>query len=136
MSQAEVIRKYNNSEKGKATHLRYRRTEKGKALSRRAKLKHYFDMTNKDYDKLLQKQKGCCAICKAHQTQFDKRLFIDHDHATGEVRGLLCCGCNMHLGTWELGKKKYSPEFVQKFQTYLETCCGKRIKKTTAPCES
>ena len=119
MSRKESLRKYNGSEKGKTAQLRYRRTKKGKALSRRAKLKYYFNMTNADYDKLFAQQKGCCAICKSHQSKFDRRLYIDHDHATGKVRGLLCHGCNTHLGIWELRKKKYRPELVQGFQRYL-----------------
>ena len=119
MSREESLRKYNSSEKGKATQLRYRRTKKGKALSRRAKLKYYYGLTDKDYTQLLRKQEGGCAICKLPQSNFKRRLDIDHDHTTGEVRGLLCSACNRHLGIWELGGKRYKPELVQGFQRYI-----------------
>ncbi len=119
MGRTESLRKYNNSEKGKATQLRYRRTMKGKALSRRAKLMYYYQMTSKEYDALLESQDGCCAICKKHHTEFDKRLYIDHDHLTNDVRGLLCNSCNLHLGGWEAGNRKYNDEWYKKCKIYL-----------------
>jgi len=40
---------------------------------------------------------GTCAICKkAHWN--GKAPFIDHDHKTEKVRGVLCNSCNMALG--------------------------------------
>lgn len=42
----------------------------------------------------LELQDGKCAICKEPMDQ----SYIDHDHETGEVRGLLCHRCNSGLG--------------------------------------
>lgn len=53
---------------------------------------------DKEQTRLYIEQKGCCAICKRHQTEFKKRLNIDHCHTTGVVRGLLCQTCNTSLG--------------------------------------
>lgn len=39
-------------------------------------------------------QKGRCAICGKHERNFKKRLAVDHNHKTGNVRGLLCFYCN------------------------------------------
>ncbi len=41
-------------------------------------------------------QKGCCAICGEAVSY--NRIHTDHDHKTGEVRGLLCGNCNLMLG--------------------------------------
>lgn len=39
-------------------------------------------------------QEGKCAICKRHESEFKRRLSVDHNHKTGKVRGLLCFQCN------------------------------------------
>lgn len=43
------------------------------------------------------RQGGVCAVCGDPRTK-GKRLCIDHDHTTGEVRGLLCDRCNKGIG--------------------------------------
>lgn len=49
-------------------------------------------------------QGGLCAICRRPQTgrwkSRLKQLGVDHDHVTGEIRGLLCDGCNHGLGSF------------------------------------
>lgn len=50
------------------------------------------------YDALLAAQGGHCAICPNRPKT--RRLHVDHDHATGAVRGLLCMRCNRALPTW------------------------------------
>ncbi|NGZ94966.1 MAG: hypothetical protein CV089_02325 [Nitrospira sp. WS110] len=47
---------------------------------------------------MLETQHGVCAIC---QKRVQYHLFVDHDHSTGKVRGLLCGWCNAALGWWE-----------------------------------
>ena len=64
-------------------------------------------LTDAQYDKLYNEQKGCCAICNMHQSEFTKRLAVDHDHETGMVRGLLCFKCNTGLGVYENGKEGF-----------------------------
>ncbi|MFN8036229.1 MAG: endonuclease domain-containing protein [Acidimicrobiia bacterium] len=49
-----------------------------------------------DFDRLLENQRGACAIC--HASPDDIQFHVDHDHETGEVRGLLCMRCNNALG--------------------------------------
>lgn len=53
-------------------------------------------ITVKDYFEMLEAQKGKCAICSKEPTK--RKLFIDHNHQTKEVRGLLCHHCNAGLG--------------------------------------
>jgi predicted nucleic acid-binding Zn ribbon protein len=52
-----------------------------------------------DYERLLVAQEGRCAICGATEPGGrGGRFHVDHDHATGRVRGLLCHGCNVGIG--------------------------------------
>src|SRR5690606_456504 len=51
-----------------------------------------------DYNLLLEKQQHKCGICGTHEKDLPKALCVDHDHVTGEVRGLLCTRCNRALG--------------------------------------
>lgn len=62
-----------------------------------------YGLSNVDYEALLQIQGGRCAICWTHNSRLaeGERLQVDHSHATGEVRGLLCAGCNKMLGYHE-----------------------------------
>lgn len=54
-----------------------------------------YGITVKDYDNLFESQNGRCAIC---QKKSNKKLVIDHDHVSGNVRALLCQPCNLMLG--------------------------------------
>lgn len=56
-----------------------------------------FGITREQYDDILRRQKGCCAICGRHSDEFTKRLAVDHDHHTKEIRGLLCSYCNRSI---------------------------------------
>lgn len=53
-----------------------------------------FNLTK--YYKLLEAQGGGCAICGRKPTK--TRLSVDHQHATGLLRGLLCMRCNRAYG--------------------------------------
>lgn len=70
---------------------------------RKNKLHFYYGISVDDYASLLLKQKGVCAICGNPETRimYGKvtTLIVDHNHKTGENRGLLCHKCNLTLGT-------------------------------------
>lgn len=68
--------------------------ERRKEQSRARNLMNKFGITIEQYDNLLAKQKGCCAICDRPAESFSTRLAVDHNHATKEIRGLLCTYCN------------------------------------------
>jgi hypothetical protein len=56
-----------------------------------------YGITFDDYDRMLKEQNGKCAICQRPEPV--NRMFdVDHDHKTGDVRGLLCTSCNRVLG--------------------------------------
>ena len=54
-----------------------------------------YGLSREDYQRLLIAQNGLCAVCDEKP---ERRLCVDHCHATGEVRGLLCSNCNTALG--------------------------------------
>jgi hypothetical protein len=55
-----------------------------------------YGLTPDDYARMLQQQGDVCAICKKVPAK-GRRLNVDHDHVTGQVRGLLCFRCNVGL---------------------------------------
>lgn len=61
-------------------------------------LKRDYGITPEDYEIAAKKQNGVCAICKKESSHKSGRLFVDHDHITGNIRGLLCNPCNLLLG--------------------------------------
>lgn len=75
-----------------------------------------YDLTTEQFDAMVAAQGGLCKIC-GKPPQMRKgvaRLHIDHNHATGKVRDLLCYECN-----WALGKFDDSPALLQRAADYL-----------------
>lgn len=63
------------------------------------KLKYKYGLTPEDLASLEAKQNNCCAVCNLPAGKnWRGRLFVDHDHNTGKVRGLLCNDCNVGIG--------------------------------------
>jgi len=60
-----------------------------------------------------ERQEGCCAICRTEVPLIDSA--IDHNHDTGEFRGVLCKQCNRALGMF-----KDSPAILRSAVEYLE----------------
>jgi len=66
--------------------------------SRRDLLKSY-GLTLEDYERMVARQRSRCAVCRRKRPASDKREWaIDHDHVTGQIRGLLCDRCNRAIG--------------------------------------
>jgi len=57
-----------------------------------------FGVDKEKYQKMLDKQDNKCAICGVNVSELKYTLCVDHDHATGKVRGLLCHDCNVGIG--------------------------------------
>lgn len=70
-----------------------------KAYARANQLSKY-GLTPETYEVLLVSQEGRCAICGCIAMRDPRGLpfFVDHDHKTGRVRGLLCSTCNFGIG--------------------------------------
>lgn len=63
-------------------------------------LKIAYGVTAEEFDQKLAEQGGRCAICGTTDTSRSRhgRFTVDHDHASGDVRGILCGPCNMAIG--------------------------------------
>jgi hypothetical protein len=76
-------------------------SDKAKAWQQKYQLKIY-GATPEIYEELEKKQDGNCAICGIRRLRGkDRYLHLDHNHKTGEIRGLLCYICNTTLGKYE-----------------------------------
>lgn len=69
---------------------------------RKNMLRRQYGLSQEDYNKLLMRQNGVCAICSKPETKWIRgalsHLCVDHNHITGKVRGLLCYACNLLIG--------------------------------------
>lgn len=60
-------------------------------------IKNTYGLTLEQYDQMFEDQGGVCKTC-GKVNRDGRRLYIDHNHETGKVRGLLCHRCNSLLG--------------------------------------
>lgn len=104
-------------ERRNATVRRYLQASHGKknraACNRRAKLRFKYGLEAGEYDGMMEAQGGVCAICGQPPTS-KRGLVVDHDHATGQQRALLCGRCNIGLG-----KFRDDPELLDVAAAYL-----------------
>lgn len=91
--------------------------QRNPSIVRRHNLKRW-GLTPEAYESMLAGQGGVCACCGKPESAVHagkvRHLAIDHDHATGKIRGLLCSHCNLALG-----HTKDDPERLQKLIQYL-----------------
>lgn len=80
----------------------------------RSYVKRTYGITIEQYYAILDHQGGGCAIC--NRKLKTKKYAVDHNHKTGEVRGLLCGPCNNRI----LGSARDSPEILRRAADYLE----------------
>ena len=66
-----------------------------------ARLKKTYGIGLNEYNEMLKNQNGVCAICGKQSKTGGSKLHVDHNHATGAVRGLLCYNCNASLALVE-----------------------------------
>lgn len=78
----------------KAYGIKYTTPKRNKETARGLYLNQKYGLTIEKYEEMRQHQNNKCAICD----QIEIDLFVDHDHDTGKIRGLLCHNCNVGLG--------------------------------------
>lgn len=91
--------------------VEYRRSNGYSEKNRERMLRHHYGITNSDRMAMMKAQKGRCLICEKKKL----KLYVDHCHKTGAVRGLLCPSCNFGLGYF-----KDDIETMHKAIQYLE----------------
>lgn len=104
---------YNGYNKGRCRKCYNEKCREGYDFikDRTRNLKRKFSMSLDDYSKLFNSQLGVCKVCLKPS---DKTLHVDHNHLTGEIRGLLCQRCNHTIGLLE-----EDPDLVMKMYEYL-----------------
>ena len=96
-------------------HRRKKRLE-DPLYDRRHMLKTKYGITAEEYDEMLESQGNGCAICSGRELQKGRyHMHVDHNHVTGQVRGILCHKCNSLLGM-----AKDSIEILNLAIAYLE----------------
>ncbi len=106
-----------NREKSRA----YTKAWKDNLMAQPGGWRKYHYGINFDYDALVEKQGGKCAICQCEP----EKLFVDHDHTKGKtkgVRGLLCLHCNTVIGY-----ARDNPEVLRAAADYLKPQVGRNI---------
>ena len=104
-------RKWHNS---KRAHIKKKDPNRLKIAKRREQLRYRFNLTIDEYDKILENQQGKCAICGGGREKQKYKFAVDHCHATGKIRGILCQNCNAGLGLF-----KDNPQSLTNAITYL-----------------
>lgn len=82
---------------------KYRKYAREWARQNPDKIKNYklikeFGITLEQYNNMFREQQGCCVVCGKHQSELKLSLAVDHNHASGNIRQLLCNHCNLILG--------------------------------------
>ena len=93
---------------------------KASGRERDAYLTRTYGITHADYERMLAGQGGGCALCGVRPQEltsgrFRTYLHVDHDEATGRVRGLLCPAHNLLIGQWN-----HDPALLRRAADYIE----------------
>jgi hypothetical protein len=104
------------------------RKSRGKRLKklREIHLRNKFGLTPVEFDTLLAAQDGACALCDAPPTS-GISLHVDHDHGTGEIRGLLCMRCNNALGLF-----REDPDLLRRAARYVTADAKHRSQRRSS----
>lgn len=116
---------FKNPEKRTGINKRRRRDYRTDGGARREKnrknaLWQNYKLTIDRYNEMRVEQNYCCAICGIHEEKASKgKLYVDHCHKSGKVRGLLCARCNSILGFFDedIGKIQRAIAFLERVRS-------------------
>lgn len=89
----------------KSRKKNYENNKSSKYERQNSWLIYKYGITKEQYDNILEQQDCVCYLCGGTNLN-GKALSVDHNHKTGEIRGLLCSHCNRSLGWFEKRKDK------------------------------
>lgn len=89
-----------------------------KGCSRGSQLATRYNLSNEDYERLLSAMNDCCVLCVSPLGVPSKGMShpVDHNHTTGEVRGIVHHTCNITIGYAE----KYPDKFLAALPKLIE----------------
>lgn len=103
-----------NAARYQENQRRWRESGRKAEADRRSHLRWKFGITPEQYDAMLAAQGGVCALCGRPPTE-GISLHVDHHHATGAIRKLLCFDCNAGIG-----KLREDRDLLRAAATYLD----------------
>jgi hypothetical protein len=106
--------RYREKNPGRDLDYYYKNKERIRAAAFEQRLIARYGITQDDWDRMYEQQNGRCAICRTDKPGAKGTFHVDHCHTTGDVRGLLCTGCNFRLGVLE------NAEWCEKALDYLD----------------
>jgi hypothetical protein len=95
------------------------------ANDRPRQMKHRYGVDAAWYARQYDAQGGKCAVCQAQRAV----LCIDHHHESGQVRALLCRGCNVMIGSLEHPKAGLALEYISNYAELRGERYGKAISQ-------
>lgn len=101
--------------KGSRKCWKHHKPKKRAKSLRKSRIKRLYGITVEQYDAQAEAQDYKCAVCGVEDLSDGRRLAVDHNHDTGDVRGLLCSNCNTGIGLLQ-----DSPEVASSAASYLK----------------
>ena len=92
------------------------------ARDNETRFRKVYGISTSDRDDMIEAQGGLCGLCCSAPA-----VHVDHDHTTGQVRGVLCFSCNVAIG-----HLKDSADLMRRAIDYLETPTWQRTLACTA----
>ena len=109
----EYRRKQKAENVTRATKWERDNPERASMNKRRSAMKRNYGITLEDYERIFNEQNGKCAI-SGQTAKHGRHLLVDHDHATGKIRGLVTATVNLWIGYIE-----NHPDWEVKIHEYL-----------------
>jgi hypothetical protein len=95
----ELFSRTTGKRSGRASHCRECQSiANGKSSAKKHRRARKYGLSIAEWDAMYEAQAGLCASCGRPPKPDSRGLVVDHDHATGRVRSLLCSPCNLAIG--------------------------------------